>query len=97
MLPPTMPVASCAIRPAWGAASCSPPMPPGTPACRKTIGQMSTKATRTVEIISATSIFHGVPPSRCPTFRSWIMSPAIADAQQTTAATPSTAATPPLR
>ncbi len=41
-----------------------------------------------------TCIFQGVPPSRCPTLRSWSISPATADETQTTAATPSTAATP---
>ncbi|MBA7619446.1 hypothetical protein ES703_26785 [subsurface metagenome] len=36
----------------------------------------------------------GVPPRICPTFQSWIISPATPATQQTTAATPKTAAIP---
>ncbi len=55
-----------------------------------------TSAAATTPISSPTCIFHGVPPSTWPTFRSCIMSPAIRRLQQTTAATPSTPAMPPV-
>src|SRR5208337_1039033 len=41
-------------------------------------------------------ILEGVPPRMYPTFRSCNISPATADETQTMAATPSTAATPPV-
>ena len=96
--PPTIPCASCAIRPACGAESSRSPMP--MPPClmlawcSQSIGKTSTKAVVIVAMISAISIFLGVPPSRCPTLRSWIRLPETQIAQQTTAETPRTAPTP---
>ncbi len=96
--PPTIPWAIWAMRPACGAGSAgSPiPMPPWRmlPSWRITIGKTSTNEVTTVATISATSIFQGVPPRICPTFRSWMRLPETQQAQQTTAATPSTAPTP---
>ena len=96
--PPTIPWASWAIRPAWGADRARSPMP--MPPClmlaswSHNIGKTSTKEVVTVAMISAHSILRGVPPSMTPTFRSWIRLPETQIAQQTTAATPSTAPTP---
>ncbi len=94
--PPTIPFASCAISPACGAGNARPPMPPVSrfASCSAMIGAIRKKASSTTVTISTTCIFHGVPPSRCPAFRSWISDPETLHAHATTAATPSTAATP---
>ena len=56
-----------------------------------------TEPATTMPRMSPHCIFAGVPPSRWPTLRSWSISPATALEMQTTAATPSTAATPDMR
>ncbi len=91
-----MPVASCAISPACGAGSVRPPMPPFASSdwCSTMIGIITVMAVRITAAISTTSIFHGVPRSKCPALRSWMSEPEVQQAQHTTLATPSTAATP---
>ena len=59
------------------------------------IGSSRKKETALTLKTSTSSIFQGVPPSKCPAFKSWIRLPETQQAQQTTEATPSTAATPP--
>src|ERR1700733_8471455 len=58
------------------------------------MGPIKKNASKITDMISTTSIFQGVPPSKWPAFKSWIRDPETEQATQTTAATPSTAATP---
>ena len=101
--PPTMPCDRLAIRPAWGAASTSPPKPPlypfstaifRSPALRMNSGIHMTSAETMTPIRSPTCMRHGVPPRMCPTFRSCSISPATAAATQMTPATARVAVTP---
>ncbi len=90
--PPTMPRAMVDIKPAWGAGRVSLPMPILLwRSCRE---KVKVKAAATTPIMPPICIRQGVPPKMCPTFQSWIISPATPATQQTTAATPITAATP---
>ncbi len=88
-----IPVAVLCISPAWGAARFSLPMPPPD-WCKSRMMGTSTRAAATTPKSPPICIFQGVPPSRCPTFQSWSMSPATPATQQTTVATPSTAMMP---
>src|SRR5208282_4854662 len=94
MSPPTMPLESMAINPAWGAGSAA--LPKWYALSSTANGKNNTSDATTTPNRSPICIFEGVPPRMCPTFKSCSISPATADDTQTTAATPSTAATPPV-
>src|SRR5271157_3971043 len=94
MSPPTMPLASMAISPAWGAGNEG--LPKWYALSRTASGTKRTNEATTMPNRSPISILAGVPPRIYPTLRSCNISPATAEETQTTAATPRTAATPPL-
>ena len=91
---PKNPSARLANRPAWGAASSLPPIPPGVLSwsnCR--IGAITSDATAT-PIICIICCLYGVAPTICPVLRSLQTSPDVQAAQHTIAATPSVATIP---
>ena len=87
-------MARLAKRPAWGAASSLPPIPPGVFSCNNCIIGAITKDATPTPIICIICCLNGLAPTSCPVFKSLQTSPEVQAAQQTIAATPSVATMP---